>query len=233
MQKKLSKLRNKNHWEQSYHLGQTSWSRQGMPHLFKEFIDLVDGQSNKSTLHLDLGCGAGVKTVEFAKVGLATLGIDVSSAGVKDAQKLIKDLGLHKICRVQQGSCLDLPLEPKSVSSISDILCFTHFDIEDQKKYLQSVSRVLAKGGLALMVLFSDKDEHFHGHPVSKSYYFSFDPKNPLMKGYAHYEGMYNVHFGKRDIEAAFKDFEIVKMKEFTHPNYDYRRLWNVILKKL
>lgn len=218
-------------WDQGYTLGKTAWS-QHRPFLFEEFLNLVKKLPVGHVLHLDSGSGNGIKMVEYAKAGLNTLGVDTSKSGVREARKLIRNLGLSETCQVIEASSLHLPVRDDSASSVSDILCFTHFNGEDQEKYLKEISRVLVKGGCLLFELFSDKDKHFHGHPVSKSYYFSYDPKNPLMKDYAHYDGMYNVHFGKQDIENTFKDFEIIKMKEFSHPLYEYRRLWNVILRK-
>jgi hypothetical protein len=83
------------------------------------------------------------------------------------------------------------------------------------------------------MVLFSDKDEHFHGHPVSTRYTFRVDHANPEMRGWEHYEGMYNHHFNESDIVAMFQNtFIIDEMIETEHPVYAYRRLWNVILRK-
>ena len=231
MLKTIKKSKKNVPWEQGYNIKNTAWSKHP-PVLLKEFLELVKTSSNGSVLHLDLGCGNGIKTVEYAKNGLKTLGIDISASGIAEAKKLIGGLSLSKICQVIEASCLHLPVDENSVSSASDILCLTHFNAEEREEYLKEIYRVSVKGSYLLFELFSDKDKHFHGHPVSKSYYFSYDPKNHFMEGYAHYDGMYNVHFGKNDVEATFKDFEIIKMKEFKHPLYDYRRLWNVILRK-
>ena len=209
-----------------------SWSKHGMPALFDDFIKLVKMDS-VNLLHLDLGCGNGTKTINFALNGLKTLGIDIFQQGLTEARRLIKKAGVKRDCRVMLASCLAIPLKKGSVSSASDILCFTHLKPADQKRYLKELNRILIKGADLLMVLFSTSDEHFHGHQVSKNYVFKYNPTNPLMAGYDHYHGMVNIHFDKQDIVKTFKDnFKIVKMLEVRHPVYAHRYLWNIILKR-
>lgn len=222
-------------WNLSYQMADVrpSWSQHGMPALFETFISLVQNSKNQHGVHLDIGCGNGIKTVNFALAGLPTLGIDISEDGFNEARKRIEDSGLTVNCTVMQSSCLSLPLEDKMARSASDVLCFTHLRPKDYGRYKSELYRVLKGGRYVLMVLFSDKDEHFHGHKVSREYSFKFDPENPLMAGYSHYHGMVNVHFDRAEIERTFKDmFEIIEMKEVKHPVYPYRYLWNVILKK-
>lgn len=223
-------------WNLSYKISadaKPSWSRHGMPSLYDEFIKLVGDSENGDGIHLDIGCGDGVKTVNFALAGLNTIGIDISNNGFKEARELIKELGIREKCKVRKASCIKFPFKELSVKSASDILCFTHLKPKDHKRYKNKLYRVLKNGGYILMVLFSDKDKHFHGHKVSRKYTFRFDPTNPLMEGYSHYHGMFNYHFGKKDIKKIFsKNFEIVEMMEVAHPLYSHRYLWNIILRK-
>lgn len=222
-------------WNLSYKMSvqaKPSWSRHGLPYLFNEFISLVKENGN-GTNHLDIGCGDGVKTVNYALNGLNTVGIDISADGFKEARDLIKDLEIPKKCKVIKASCLNLPFAKEEFSSASDTLCFTHLKPYNYKKYKKELVRILKDGSFIMMVLFSDKDEHFHGHSVSKEYSFVFDPQNPLMQGFEHYHGMYNVHFGRSDIKKVFaNNFKIVKMVEVKHPIYNHRFLWNVLLQK-
>lgn len=222
-------------WHLSYKMmldARPSWSRHGMPSLYDEFIKLVCQSEDGDGVHLDIGCGDGVKTVNFALAGLNTVGIDISNNGFKEARELIKELGVRKKCKVIKANCLKLPFKKASVKSASDVLCFTHLKPKDHKRYKSKLYKVLKDGGYVLMVLFSDKDEHFHGHSVSKKYTFKFDPTNSLMEGYAHYHGMFNVHFNFSDIKKTFKEFKIVLASEVKHPLYPHRHLWNVILRK-
>lgn len=223
-------------WNLSYkisHDARPSWSRHGMPALYSKFIKLLGKNHTNGGFHLDIGCGNGVKTVNYALVGFQTVGVDISDDGFSEARELIKELRISKKCKVIQANCLKLPFEDNSAASASDTLCFTHIKPKDQKKYKEELNRILEPGGYTLMVLFSDKDKHFHGHKVSKRYTFRFDPTNALMEGYAHYHGMFNCHFGKKDLKKIFSDkFEIIEMEEVSHPLYHHRFLWNMILRK-
>ena len=223
-------------WNLSYKISadaRPSWSRHGMPALYTKFIRLLGKNHTNGGFHLDIGCGNGVKTVNYALVGFKTVGIDISDDGFNEARELIKELRISKKCKVIQANCLKLPFEGSSAVSASDTLCFTHLKPKDQKKYKEELFRVLKPGGFVLIVLFSDKDKHFHGHKVSKKYTFKFDPASELMAGYSHYHGMFNFHFSKKDFKKTFGDrFDIIEMLEVVHPLYPHRYLWNIILRK-
>lgn len=210
------------------------WARQGLPALFEKFIRLVKGGSEArgDLIHLDIGCGNGVKTVEFAKAGLKTLGLDTSAPALQQARSLIRQLGLGQTCRVLNSSGFKIPLAPNSVGSVSDVLCFTHFKKVGRQAYLQELKRTLVPGGYCLFLIFSLKDRHFHGHRVSRQYTFRFDPRNLLMRGFKHYEGMFNVHYDEAAIAETFADFEVLEILERPHPVHEMRYLWNVILRK-
>lgn len=224
-------------WNLSYkkmHDARPSWSKHGMPSLFEEFMQFVKNKENPAGFHLDIGCGNGIKTVNFALSGLPTIGVDLSPDGFKEARELAKELSLKGKCKFKKANCLKFPFPRDSFSSASDILCLTHLKPADYLRYKRQLLKILKEKGYVLMVLFSDKDKHFHGHKVSKGYAFSFDPDNPLMEGLSHYHGMHNCHFSKKDIKNIFsEDFKIVSMLELDHPLYDYRKLWNVILQKV
>ena len=233
---KTKELKENQPWNLSYKMSleaRPSWSKHGMPALFEEFTRLVKNGQNNRGIHLDIGCGNGVKTVNFALASFYTVGIDISDNGFKEARELIKEFRVSKKCKIIKANCLELPFKDKSIRSASDILCFTHLKTKDHKKCISELGRVLKSGAYVLLVLFSDKDEHFHGHKVSKKYSFRFNPNNPLMEGYAHYHGMYNVHFDRDDIEKSFSEkFKIIDAQEVKHEIYPHRFLWNVILQK-
>lgn len=223
-------------WNLSYKKAEEarpSWSRHGMPALYTKFIKILGKNHTNGRFHLDIGCGNGVKTVNYALCGLRTIGIDLSDDGFIEARELIRELRISRKCKVIQANCLKLPFKDDSVMSASDTLCFTHIKPKDQRLYKKELFRVLKAGSFVLMVLFSNKDKHFHGHTVSQKYTFKFDPNNPLMERFAHYHGMYNYHYDKNEIKKTFDDmFELVEVAEFIHPLYPHRYLWNIILRK-
>lgn len=223
-----------NPWNLSYRkalAAQPSWVQHGMPPLSDKFIELVKGAS-RDGIHLDIGCGNGIKTVNFALAGLKTIGVDISLDAIKEAKLLLDGHKLRNKCTFIEGSGLDLKFPQDSIDSATDILCFTHINDRDQAQYLRGIHNVLRNDGYFMLTLFSDQDEHFHGHPVSKKYVFHYDP-NTMEQGYEHYEGMYNFHFGMKDIQEIFRGlFDITGAVHTRHPLYPHRYLWNVILQK-
>src|SRR5581483_10243808 len=217
-------------WHLSYQGGcsqETSWSQHGMPYLFPAFLDLV--RSSTPGVHLDVGCGNGVKTAAFAAAGLQAVGVDISTDALISASQTSYVQAPRYACARGEA----LPFRDQSIASISDILMCTHLDEVAWPRYFREIRRVLKDGGYVVLVLFSMADLHFHGHPVSRRYTFRYDPANPTMLGFAHYHGMVNVHFDLADIQTAFANgFDIVEAVQVQHPVYTERFLWNVILHK-
>lgn len=213
-----------------------SWSRHGMPFLFEKFL-LVRKDAAVHGVHLDVGCGDGVKTINFVANGLPTLGIDISEDGIKKARGLAREREVSCDFVVAEATTLN-PLVRESIGSLSDILVGTHFKQKEWNVYMSQLKRILQLGAPLLFVFFSNKDEHFHGHPVSNEYTFDIQEADPGLEpdieNFRHYHGMYNKHFGLGDIiERIGSNFGIIETEEVQHPNYSYRRLWNVIAQKM
>jgi hypothetical protein len=110
-------------------------------------------------------------------------------------------------------------------------MCFTHIPRSLWWRYERGIATALPSGGHVLLVLFSDRDAHFHGHRVTPEYVFRFDGNQPLMAAYSHYDGMHNVHFNERSVSNLFSStFTVTEAVEVPHPVDDHRYLWNVIL---
>ncbi len=219
-------------WERSYAIGSNpSWSLHEMPALAEYFLELAGAGGG---VHLDVGCGNGGKTMQFAAAGRQTIGLDPSPAAIALASSRAAKSGLTQRCSFIQGNALAIPMTTASVASASDILMATHLDEWELGVYLAELRRVTVSGAYLLLVLFSDQDCHFHGHAVSKRCTFRFDPANELMAAYEHYDGMYNAHFGQDEIASllACGGFEHRVSIEVPHPVYSHRTLWNVIATK-
>jgi cyclopropane fatty-acyl-phospholipid synthase-like methyltransferase len=200
-----------------------------MPALTERLMQLLPHRGDH--VHLDIGCSNGAKTINFALAGFRTIGLDQSVPALHEAQRLVERRSLPGSCRFVLGSCLDLPFGAATIHSASDIMCFTHLPRTRWQRYERGIATAMPSGGYILLVLFSARDEHFHGHPVSPEYVFRFDASRPLMAGYEHYNGMHNVHFNERSVHGLFGDsFNIVDAVEVPHPVDDHRYLWNVVL---
>lgn len=205
------------------------WTQDAMPRLFEKFVSLVKSSELKG-VNLDIGCGVGNKTVQFAQAGLDTIGIDTSEDALTEARKLIEELDLSDKCQVVESDCLDLSADLPAAASLDDIYCYTHLKEEEQVHYQDQALRLLPKNSYMLFVLFSLKDNHFHGHQVSKRYDFQFDPDNLKMARVPHYHGMHNVHYDEGQIRSEFSRFRIVDLQEFVHPRESSDRfVWEMI----
>ncbi len=202
-----------------------SWAQHGVPALFERFVAALP--ETPVAPHLDIGCGNGVKTAQFAHIGRRSVGVDIAFEGLRAASQS----GIQAV--LLQGDCVQLPLRTEAFGSASDILCLTHIPLAQHGTYVAELERILVSGARALIVLFSLSDAHFHGHPVSREYSFQFDPLNPLMTGYQHYAGKVNVHFDREAIVETFgRTFAIEVLTESVHPLYEHRKLWNIIVRK-
>ena len=93
---------------------------------------------------LDIGCGGGVLTEEFASMGCRVTGIDISARSIAVAQAHAALVGLAIDYRV--GSGTSLPVEDGSFDAVSCCDVLEH--IQDWKQVIAEASRVLVPGGL-------------------------------------------------------------------------------------
>ena len=139
-------------------LAQTWWDENGFLHLLKVMVNpwrvpyfekaLIKhyGQDLHKVRLLDIGCGGGVLTEEFASMGCQVTGIDVSPRSIEIARAHAAQSGLSIDYRV--GSGTNLTFENNSFEAVS--CCDTLEHIRDWKQVIAEASRVLMPGGLFL-----------------------------------------------------------------------------------
>ena len=139
-------------------LADTWWDEKKFLHLLKVMVNpwrvpyfkqaLVErfGQDlNQATL-LDIGCGGGVLTEEFAKTECSVSGIDISLRSIAIAQAHAVQSGLTIDYRV--GSATQLPFAPGSFEAVSCCDVLEH--IPDWRQVISEAARVLRPNGLFL-----------------------------------------------------------------------------------
>jgi 2-polyprenyl-6-hydroxyphenyl methylase / 3-demethylubiquinone-9 3-methyltransferase len=139
-------------------LAQTWWDDRAFLHLlkvmvnpwrvpyFKNVLTQAYGQDLSRVRLLDIGCGGGVLTEEFASLGCEVTGLDISARSISIAQKHAASNGLHIDYRV--GSGTGLPFEENSFDAVSCCDVLEH--IRDWKQVIGEARRVLVPGGLFL-----------------------------------------------------------------------------------
>jgi len=101
---------------------------------------------------LDLCCGYGRHSSEFAQRGLKVTGYDLSDFFIEKAKKDSLDLGLE--IEFVKGDMRKLPFEKEFDAVVNIFTSFGFFDKEsDDFKVTKGVSRALKKGGLFLLDL--------------------------------------------------------------------------------
>ena len=122
---------------------------------YPELVDYFNGL-DKNLKILDVGCGQGRDSIALGKLGFEVLGIDVSSVGVAQMNRLAKKDDLHV-----QGIVHDLN-EFEDISSY-DIVLFDkmfHFykkDLEHEIGLLNKYLKKIKKGARLVIVLQKSK----------------------------------------------------------------------------
>ncbi len=166
---------------------------------------------------LDLGCGSGRHVVYFARKGLEVYGFDIAKKGIKLAKEWLKDERLKASFKI--GSIYErLPYKDDFFDAIISTHAIHHGRIEDVRKAIAEVKRVLRPGGLIFINL-------------RKRRIRKFDPKNPIIEKYGHQtvsykmiaprtympieggeKGLPHYLFDKKGIKKEFGGFKIHKI---------------------
>lgn len=137
-------------------LADTWWDEKAFLHLLKAMVNpwrvpffkqaLIKhyGQDLTRVRLLDIGCGGGVLTEEFARMGCQVAGIDISPRSISVAQAHADQSGLSIDYRVAKAE--RLPFEDDSFEAISCCDLLEH--VPDWKQVVAEASRVLQPDGL-------------------------------------------------------------------------------------
>ena len=112
--------------------------------LLTVFAELVSAGDNP--LVADVGCGPGRVTIFLSRLGLDTIGIDLSPNMIAHARRSHPDL------RFEVGSMLDLDLPDSSLGGLLAYYSIIHVPWERRSDVLTEFHRVLAPGGQLLLV---------------------------------------------------------------------------------
>lgn len=111
---------------------------------FKNVLVNHYGQSLYKVRLLDIGCGGGVLSEEFASLGCQVTGIDISPRSIAVAQAHAAKSGLSIDYQIGPGT--SLPFERNSFEAVSCCDVLEH--IHEWKQVIAEAARVLVPGGL-------------------------------------------------------------------------------------
>jgi ubiquinone/menaquinone biosynthesis C-methylase UbiE len=106
---------------------------------------------------LDIACGTGIVSCEFAKIASQVTGIDLTPAMIEQAKILQKDNNLNNITW-KIGDVSNLPFDDNVFSIVVTRYSFHH--ILEPKKVLEEMKRVCISGGKIMIIdVTPDKDK--------------------------------------------------------------------------
>lgn len=114
-------------------------------------LRLVDFNAWRGRDVLDVGCGAGVEVVRFARAGARVAGVDLSGSAVNLTRQNLAHQRLGATLAVADGECL--PFASESFDYV-----FAHGVIQyaaDDRHVVDEVHRVLRPGGTALFQVYN------------------------------------------------------------------------------
>ena len=112
---------------------------------------LIDFSSYKGKNLLEVGCGAGIDLVRFARAGAIVTGLDLSKIAIELARKNIEQNGLSADLRVMNGERMQFADNTFDVVYAHGVLQYT----ADSAKMIAEIHRVLRPGGEAIMMVYN------------------------------------------------------------------------------
>jgi SAM-dependent methyltransferase len=144
------------HWEDRYTQSDPKtlpWNAGGPD---SDLVRLVKAGTIPVGQALDIGTGPGHDAVFLIQHGFNVIGIDISPTAVVLARENASNAGLFGFFQV--GDIRQIPVEDHFVDFAYDRGCFHVLEAQDRPKAVEEVHRVLRKGGLYLLRVFSDKE---------------------------------------------------------------------------
>ena len=112
---------------------------------------LVDFNSYRGKRLLEIGCGAGVDLVRFARAGAIVTGVDLSTTSIQLARQNFTHNGLQADLCTMNGEALQFVDHSFDVVYAHGVLQYT----ADAKRMIAEIHRVLKPGGEAIMMVYN------------------------------------------------------------------------------
>ena len=114
-------------------------------------LRLVDFTAWKDKDVLDVGCGAGVEVVRFARAGARIVGVDIAASAVELTRQNLAQQGLSATVDVIDGETLPFPDASFDFVFAHGVVQYTNND----RAMVDECRRVLRPGGLALFQVYN------------------------------------------------------------------------------
>lgn len=112
---------------------------------------LVDFNGYKGKQLLEVGCGAGIDLVRFARGGAQVTGIDLSKTAIDLAHQNFEQRQQDADLRLMNGECMQFADNTFDVVYAHGVLQYT----ADSEKMIAEIYRVLKPGGEAILMVYN------------------------------------------------------------------------------
>jgi SAM-dependent methyltransferase len=112
---------------------------------------LVDFNAYRGRTLLEVGCGAGVDLVRFARAGAITTGVDLSRTAIDLARQNMAQNGLSANLQIMDGEALQFAGDTFDVVYAHGVLQYT----SNTEKMISEIHRVLKPGGEAILMVYN------------------------------------------------------------------------------
>ena len=112
---------------------------------------LVDFSIYRAKSLLEVGCGAGIDLVRFARAGAIVTGIDLSTTAIELARKNIEQNGLKADLWVMNGESMQFPDNSFDVVYAHGVLQYT----ANIEKMMAEIHRVVKPGGEVIVMVYN------------------------------------------------------------------------------
>lgn len=112
---------------------------------------LVDFSAYRGRRLLEVGCGAGIDLVRFARGGAVVTGVDIAEVSIDLARMNFAHNGLVAELRVMNGEVLDFEDASFDVVYAHGVLQYT----ADPRRMIDEMHRVLRPGGEAILMVYN------------------------------------------------------------------------------
>jgi len=150
------------YWDEHIHDLAIATHPMGTPQFFQQLDEyryeklnylarLVNFSAYKGKNVLEVGCGAGIDLVRFARGGANVTGIDLSKTAIDLASKNIEQCGQHGDLRVMNGECMQFQDNMFDVVYAHGVLQYT----ADTRRMIAEIHRVLRPGGEVILMVYN------------------------------------------------------------------------------
>ena len=199
-------LKDRDQWNQIFEKPNPAWKQAPEQAYMKDACDLF--KSVEANAVLDLGCGVGIWSIYLARNGFKVFGTDFSSNAVQ-------------ICRdwaAEEG----LGAQFETAAITADAFPEQNFDAIVAAMILENVSRDEMKYAIALM------KSKLNPRGVVFALFnplLSQEQLEAILKAGNPTKGITSERYSDDEIQAAFKDFEILNFKKYPLQGMEFRGL--------